>query len=60
MARRCVLGGFVTSFVSPKTYDLGVKKNRFDERVLLSSQNLGFGCIHSTEKLCSSNSKELF
>ena len=33
------------SFISAKTYDLGVKKNLLDESVLLSIQNLGFGSL---------------
>ena len=39
MARHCVpLWAGKFSFISVKTYDLGVKKNRLDERVLLSIQ----------------------
>ena len=48
------------SFISAKTYNLGVEKKRLDERVLLTIQNLGFCYFHSTRKLCFRHSKELF
>ena len=48
------------SFITAKTYDLGVLKKRLDERVLLSIQNLGFACFPSIVKLCFRHSKEVF
>ena len=42
-------------FISVKTYDLGVYKNR-----LVKHSNLGFGCFPSIIKLCFRHSKEMF
>ena len=42
-------------FISVKTYDLGVLKNR-----LVKHPNLGFGCLPSIIKLCFRDSKEMF
>ena len=36
MARSCMLGGGLVTFISAKAYDLGVNKNHLDERVLFS------------------------
>ena len=36
MARRVLAGLVIFFFISAKKYDLGVKKNRPDKRVLLS------------------------
>ena len=42
------IGGQVFfSYISAKIYDLGFKKNRLYERILLSIQNLLLGCFYS-------------
>ena len=56
----CALWAGNFSFISAKTYEVGIKKNPFDERVLLSIQNLGFGCLPSIVKLYLGIQKKCF
>ena len=46
------------SFISAKTYNLGVKKK--EREGPFKHPNLGFGCFPSIVKLCFMHSKEVF
>ena len=47
------------SFISVKTYNLGVKKKRLDESPF-KHPNLGFVCFASIVNLCLRHPKEVF